>query len=140
MLKIFFILVLVLQSLWGNFSRTNVTVIDRKFNLMWQDNYEVASKTFTHREGLAYCKSLTLGGYNDWRMPTIKELETIVDKTNEPNHIYRVFRHIKPDGYWASDTLWRSLNFYAWYMNFLSGTPYYYNRVYHKYVRCVRNI
>ncbi len=33
----------------------------------------------TWEEALAYCEGLTLGDHSDWRLPTIKELNSIVD-------------------------------------------------------------
>lgn len=124
----------------NNFYRTSMSVVDKSNMLMWQDNEDVIKLRFTHKEAIEYCNNLRIGEFTNWRLPTIKELEFIVDKKNDPYYIHRIFKNKIASGYWASDTLWRTFNFYAWYMNFISGTPYYYNRVYHKYVRCVRDI
>jgi hypothetical protein len=140
-LKVFLFTLLISQSLFANnYYRTSFAVVDKSNLLMWQDNKDVVELMFTHKEAVKYCDELTLGGFENWRLPDIKELELIVDKKNSPYYIQRVFRNKLASGYWASNKLLRTFNFYAWYMNFLSGTPYYYNRVYHKYVRCVRDI
>jgi len=63
----------------------NGTVTDTSTGLMWQQdtarddqgNYD----TMTWEEALAYCESRTLGGHTDWRLPTIKELRSLVDYT-----------------------------------------------------------
>ena len=52
------------------------TVTDLNTGLMWQK-----SPTFEHytwAEGFAYAENLLLAGYDDWRVPTIKELYSIV--------------------------------------------------------------
>lgn len=35
----------------------------------------------------AYCESLELGGYSDWRLPTMTELNSILDGNNKPMNI-----------------------------------------------------
>lgn len=141
MLKIFLAFLICIQlSYASSFYRTNFAAVDRGTMLMWQDTEETINLMFTHKEAIEYCENLTLGGFDNWRLPKIDELKTIVDTKNHPYYINRIFKNKIASGYWARDTLWRTLNFYAWYMNFLSGTPYYYNRDYHKYVRCVRDI
>ena len=37
------------------------------------------------RDALAYCESLTLAGHADWRLPSAKELQSIVDYTHAPD-------------------------------------------------------
>ncbi len=141
MLKYLLLLILFLESLSADkFYRTANTVTDKVNFLMWQDNDAAATVMLTHKEALEYCENLVLESYDNWRLPTIKELELIVDKKNDPFYIAKIFKNKKASGYWAKDTVTRTLNFYAWYMNFISGTPYYYNRDYNKYVRCVRDI
>jgi len=51
------------------------TVTDTSTGLMWQQ----ATPSMTWWLALVYCEGLNLGGYMDWRMPTIKELLSLVD-------------------------------------------------------------
>ncbi len=55
----------------------NGTVLDTKTNLMWAaiDNMNDIS----WRKARSYCINYNAGGYNDWRMPTIGELQTLYD-------------------------------------------------------------
>jgi hypothetical protein len=36
-------------------------------------------------DALAYAESSTLAGYDDWRLPNVKELQSIVDYTRSPS-------------------------------------------------------
>ncbi len=53
------------------------TISDFNTGLMWE---EIPIPTgLTYEEAIAYCDSLSLGGYEDWRMPSLKELFSISD-------------------------------------------------------------
>ena len=69
----------------GNFTKTanNKIVIDTTTELMWQDDFTNQDENLTHAEAKNYCNTLTLGGYSDWRLPTINELHTIADYKNQ---------------------------------------------------------
>jgi hypothetical protein len=120
-------------------SRTNI-IVDSELKLMWQDDVSVVKVLKTHEDATAYCIELKHAGYIGWRLPTLKEFETIVDKKNFKNYINKAFKFNVPDGYWADKAHWRTLWFYADYMHFVSGTPYYDSRHKTKYVRCVRDL
>jgi hypothetical protein len=66
-----------------------------------------------------YCKNLTLGGYADWRLPTLKELETIYDKRQSKMYKIKAPFELTSESIWAEAT--DSGN--AWLFNFFnSGT------------------
>jgi hypothetical protein len=50
---------------------------DNNTGLMWQHRSSDVAQTCD--EAFDYCNNLTLGGYTDWRLPTSKELVTIMD-------------------------------------------------------------
>ncbi|MGP2656655.1 DUF1566 domain-containing protein [Malaciobacter sp. WC5094] len=115
-------------------------VIDTNTNLMWIDTIDVLKIKKEHEKAIEYCENLVFAGYSNWRIPTIDEFKTIVNKKNHKNYINYAFKYNVPDGYWAFKAHWRTLWFYADYMHFISGTPYYDSRHKKKYVRCVRSI
>lgn len=136
------LLVLLLSfSIANDFRRSGKdAVVDISNKLMWIDNISVVKTLRTHEEAISYCENLSFLGFTNWRIPKLEEFELIVDKKNEKNYINRAFRFNVPDGYWAEKAHWRTFWFYADYMHFVSGTPYYDSRHKNKYVRCVRDI
>jgi len=141
-MKYLILLVLFLNlSIANDFRRSGKdAVVDTSNKLMWIDNVSVIKTLRTHEEATLYCENLSFLGHTNWRIPKIEEFEFIVDKKNEKNYINKAFKFNVPDGYWAEKAHWRTLWFYADYMHFVSGTPYYDSRHKNKYVRCVRDI
>ena len=58
------------------------TVQDLSFGLMWEK--EIFSQFFTLSTAINYCQELSLGGFSDWRMPSVKELVTLLDFRTDP--------------------------------------------------------
>ena len=59
------------------------TVTDLATGLTWQKADSGAGMTWSN--ALAYAESLSLGGYQDWRLPDVKELQSIVDYARSPD-------------------------------------------------------
>ena len=59
----------------------NDTVLDTRTNLMWaaKDN----GVDINWQDAKSYCENYQTGGYTDWRMPTVNELEGLYD-ANKP--------------------------------------------------------
>jgi hypothetical protein len=121
----------------------NGTVYDTRTKLTWQQT--APSTTYALADAKTYCAgmSTTLGG-TGWRLPTIKEIVTIIDfsvgYSNAPGAPMidpNAFPGTPPSEFWSS-SLSDTTGSAAWLANF-SGSVYQSNpgTTYHL-VRCVR--
>ena len=112
------------------------TVTDNATGLMWAQ--ATAPDALVWRDALAWCENLALAGYSDWRLPTIKELESLMDDGSDGSQIsLAYFPDTVSSYYWTSTT-----NAYytedAWVVNFSYGHNSYGNKAGTYYVRAVR--
>lgn len=85
-IKNFYLLAVRRSSEYGinNYSsNSSLTVEDTATGLTWQQSDSQTSMNFY--DALNYCENSTLAGHADWRLPTIKELQTIVDYSRSPS-------------------------------------------------------
>lgn len=59
------------------------TITDNATGLMWTKDDSGVGMTW--QDALAYAESSTLAGYDDWRLPNAKELQSIIDYTRAPD-------------------------------------------------------
>ncbi len=83
----------------------NGTVTDTRTGLMWTifDGAFARNQCLTFQGAASYAGSLTTGGYSDWRLPTVSELQTILK--NPP-----YFPTTGSKWYWSSETYWHGWN------------------------------
>ena len=123
-----FLFIMMSTSLWGEFSRDSSGVVaDSKSGLAWQDDYRDNGgeiKKVTWQDALVYCHELNLGGQNDWRLPNMIELYSLLtDRSNiitDRINISSVFQNVSSSFYWSSTT-YASHSSWAWYIGFNSG-------------------
>ena len=131
--------ILILATLSSVLLLANTSKIDEKSGLIWQDNSEVGQKDFSHEEAITYCKNLHIDGFDDWRLPTLKETYTIVDLTQNRPALKNGFE-VRDDGrYWTATLFAKKPDRDAWYisMSYGEAESYKKSRIYH--VRCVRS-
>lgn len=104
-------------------------------NLMWQKKDDNVKRIWG--DAMRYCNVLSLGGYSGWRLPSIEELETLIDKTKQPTIDQSLFPNAKSSYYWSSTTL-ANYTSLAWYVYFNDGFAYFNDKTNYFYVRCVR--
>ncbi len=135
---LFYSLILSSTLFSNNFIKSENIVIDIKKNLMWQDNSDSAEYTANWTLSKEYCTSLTLNGYTDWRLPTIKELQTIVDISKKKLAINTEFKFTEPSSYWSNSQDMVNKN-NAWYVGFKTGATFRDSKDYDCYIRCIRS-
>ncbi|MFH1480914.1 MAG: DUF1566 domain-containing protein [Pseudomonadota bacterium] len=59
------------------------TITDRATGLMWMK--ADSARTMNWKEALEYAENLKYAGYDDWRLPNVKELQSIVDYSRAPD-------------------------------------------------------
>lgn len=112
------------------------TVLDNKTGLMWQKMADNNPRTWEN--AISYCEGLELADHTDWRLPNIKELESITDDNRyNPAIDTTYFPETKSSDYWASTT-YAYQPAYACYVSFYQGYVDYDNKSYSTYARCVR--
>ena len=120
-----------IQSLVDN---GNGTVTDKRTGLMWQQG----EQWMKWDSALSYCEGLSLGEHSDWRLPNIKELESLSDDTrNMPAIDTAFFPNAHASGYRSSTTL-ASDSSLEWGVDFRYGYVGYGYKYSSYYVRCVR--
>lgn len=99
------------------------TITDNHTGLMWQKADFSAALDW---EGALNCsEGLSLGGYNDWRLPNIKELQSINDEhAANPSLDRTYFAGTLPGEYWSSTTLFNQPAS-AWTVDFTYGIASY---------------
>ncbi|MDA7816907.1 DUF1566 domain-containing protein [Sulfurimonas sp.] len=103
--------------------------------LMWQDNKDAKTITRDWQDAKKYCSNLTFGGYDDWYLPSLEELYSIVDKSRT-HKIKKEFKNTTPNNYWSSSVL----NNHAGYVFFSHGGVGYNDKSTVDYIRCVRAV
>ncbi len=113
----------------------NGTITDNLTKLIWQK--VPYSDTLSWENALRYADSLTLAGYTDWRLPNVKEIESIEDLTKNNPSVDTTYFKMKVAHYWSSTTL-PNLTTKAWYLYTLWGITTYDPKTFQDYVLCVR--
>lgn len=95
----------------------------------WQEAID-AAEAFNQAGGFA--------GYQDWRVPTIDELKTIVERNKKPAINHAMFPATPLSLFWSCTSA-INVNHSAWAVYFYGGSAYWYGKTSYYFVRLVRN-
>jgi hypothetical protein len=112
------------------------TITDQLTGLMWQKT--PLADTITWEQALNYADTLSLTGTADWRLPNIKELQSINDESRiNPSLNTNYFNAGGAKKYWSSTTLPNQTT-KAWYLDTQFGITTYDFKTARYYLICVR--
>lgn len=112
------------------------TITDNLTNLVWQKI--PFADTLTWEQALNYADTLSLDGLTDWRLPNIKELQSINDESRiNPSLNTTYFNVGNAKKYWSSTTLPNQTS-KAWYLYTQFGITTYDEKTAKHNLICVR--
>jgi len=102
------------------------TITDIKIGLMWvaKDN----GVPINWPDAVEYCKNLRVGGYTDWRMPTLAELASLYNPSEKNKNGYHTIKIVTTTAQscWSSETR----GYAAGRFNFEYGKEYWLRQTY----------
>lgn len=114
----------------------NGSITDNLTNLIWQKT--PYTDTLNWEQALTYADTLSLAGTNDWRLPNIKELQSInEEKLINPSLNTSFFNVNNAKKYWSSTTLPNQTN-KAWYLSTQFGITTYDSKAIKHNLICVK--
>lgn len=124
------------------------TVTHNKTGLMWMrcalgQNWNGATctgaaQTYTWQAALQAADGSSFAGHSDWRLPNIKELNSIVERAcMDPAINTTVYLVPELALYWSASP-YASLVSNAWFVDFSAGIDYHYDKTNYLRVRLVR--
>ncbi len=112
------------------------TVTDLLTNLIWQKT--PAPDSMTWENALVFAENLNLAGKNDWRLPNIKELQSLNDEAfSNPSVNAGFFPNIGAKKYWSGTSL-PNQTVRAWYWDTRFGITTYADKIRKLNLICVR--
>ena len=141
MRTILLIMIGLSSYLSADFTKSGEVVTDSTTGLEWQDNSDANGTRGTWQDVIDYCEALTLESHDDWRLPNINELKSLIDRSKrEPAIKGDVFEYIANgwNPYWSSSSVVGDED-NVWIVSFKDGyvDGDFRDDIY--YVRCVRD-
>ena len=113
------------------------TVHDARTGLIWS-RATLSGGRFNWRDAQKAAAACTLGGFSDWRLPTVQELASIVDYERTAPAIDPVFE-CEDSWYWTGTPYAGSPSGCAWIVNFGRGYSFWSYQDLEGFVRAVRD-
>ena len=110
-------------------------LLDIGTGLVWQQEHDGVALTW--QQALAACEGLSLAGRSDWRLPNIKELESIADASRAAPALSSAFADLAGVRRFWTSTTEVSNPARAWGVHFEDGYSYPMTKTQPHYTRCV---
>lgn len=111
---------------------------DKVTSLVWQDDVDVVSSKKDFYTATTYCENLKKGkfnGYDNWRLPNVYELLTLLDNEKAITSISGL-KMVSRNAYWSSSISSANAS-HVWSVGFGSGKNYQEDKDVGNNVRCV---
>lgn len=111
-------------------------VKDNVLGLMWEDTN---SSLYAYSNAETYCENLNFAGHQDWRIPNMIELQSIINRDRTfPASVATFTTAVNlTQGYWSSDNYVND-NTKQWGIDFNRGMTFFKLKTFQSYVKCVR--
>lgn len=130
------------------FTFSDLTVLHKKTKLMWIRDGNIAGEVMNWDDAFKFIESLNkqkYAGYNDWRLPSKEDLETLVNFAKGEGYTENIneyfnkigFKNVQASYYWSSTT-YAYYTGDAWLVYMYYGYVGYYFKAYGSYVLPVR--
>ena len=120
---------------------TGLCITDNLTGLMWVRTPDSTTRTWAN--AMTYANGLSICGYDDWRLPNVNELESLInaEQANTAtwlNNPSQGFSNVQANDYWSSTTYAGDTTF-AWVVNMFDGIVFGYFKANTHYVWPVRS-
>lgn len=121
----------------GQYTASGGTVLDNKTKLVWQQ--AASSDVYTWADAEQYCTNnlASLPG-TGWRLPSVSELQSIVDDSRSNPAIDPIAFPSTPSAHFWTVSPYQPNTEFVWAVTFLGGNAYYDATSTAGHVRCVR--
>ena len=138
-MRFIMILGLLHLMLHAAFVKEGAVVKETESALFWQDSEAVESTSMLYAEAVTYCQALVIEEKEDWRLPTLIELQTLIDYNRYDPALQRGFHFGLSKVYWSVSPYANDKD-RAWHIDFKSGVSDHSRHSYDYNVRCVRSV